>query len=179
MAAAMSLDGKIADDAPAAPQTWGSPEDAEHFNGLRALYDTIVMGRKTYDVVSPRPNPDKLRVVITRHPADYAANAQPDALEFTDQPIPLLVEALRKRGRHSVLVAGGGEINGLFLGCGLIDDLFLTVEPVILGQGVNFVHTAGALATNLTLQSVEQLNTRGTLLFHYLAERPTEPEHAA
>ncbi len=170
MVDAMSVDGRIAAGDVGSAQTWISTEDDMRFRALRRSYDTVIMGRKTYDAVQPSPNVNRLKVVLTRRPADYAAQTHPGTLEFTDEAAPVLIESLRTRGRQNVLIYGGGEINRLFLEHGLVDDLFLTVEPVLLGQGARLVSGGDALGTGLILQSVEQLNDRGTLLLHYVVE---------
>lgn len=55
-----------------------------------------------------------------------AAEFEPDAL----------IERLRRRGVHKVLVEGGGRTVSRFLESGLLDRLFVTTVPVFLGDGI-------------------------------------------
>lgn len=49
-------------------------------------------------------------------------------------PALSVAEHLRKTGKEDVLLLGGGTVNQLFYKDGLVDELFLTVCPIILGQ---------------------------------------------
>jgi riboflavin biosynthesis pyrimidine reductase len=68
-------------------------------------------------------------------------------------------------------MAGGRHLGAQFLADGLVDDLYLTFEPVLFSQGTSMVSDELWLEVPLRLQSVEQLNGRGTLLAHYTVVR--------
>ena len=57
-------------------------------------------------------------------------------------------------------------MNALFLGAGLVDEVWLTVEPVIFGQGVDLFRGA-ELNVRARLIHMEQLNETGTLHLRY------------
>ena len=66
-----------------------------------------------------------------------------------------------------MLVTGGQHIATSFLKEGLIDELWLTIEPKIFGMGENFV-TQEKLDIDLNLISCEKVNERGTLITKYV-----------
>jgi dihydrofolate reductase len=37
---------------------------------------------------------------------------------------------------ETVIVAGGGNLNGSFLGENLVDELYIDIEPAVLGKGI-------------------------------------------
>jgi dihydrofolate reductase len=112
-------------------------EDPEHQEdyGYAAFYATVevlVMGRKTWDFVASTGTwhyHGKESWVLTRQ-----TGLQPLADErFTAFDAQQWRDA--GRGRH-VWVAGGGEVNRLFLEHGLFDRLVLSTLPVLLGEGL-------------------------------------------
>lgn len=165
MVDAISLDGKITNDK-GETHAWTSSEDWEHFLGLRDQSDVIVMGATTYEVGKPKPDPSRLRVVLTHRPEQYQAAAIPGQLEFATEKPRDLVARLTKAGYKQLLVAGGSHVNSDFLQAGLVHEFYLTFEPVLLGKGTPLLVERN-LGIKLHLQSVRRLNDRGTLLAHY------------
>ena len=133
---------------------------------LRQQYELVVMGRKTFEAVQPKPEVGRLRVVLTSHPDDYAVVAVTGQLEFSALTPEELVASLKARGYNSMLLVGGGAINGAFLAAGLADELYLTIEPTLFGNGTPLLGNA-AVDVALRLLESRQLNDQGTLLMHY------------
>lgn len=133
---------------------------------LRQQYDLLLMGRKTYEAVRPKPEAERLRMVLTTQPDNYTASIVPSQLEFTGLQPQELVASLEARGYTSALLLGGGAVNGAFLAAGLGDELYVTIEPLLFGRGTPLF---GGVELNVSLRLLEskQLNTRGTLLLHY------------
>src|SRR5690606_33236326 len=55
-----------------------------------------------------------------------------------------VLELLRERGLGRVLVEGGGRVVSAFLDAGVLDRLFLTTAPVLIGDGVPGVRFTGS-----------------------------------
>jgi dihydrofolate reductase len=104
--------------------------------GYKSFFDTIdtlVIGRKTYDTVlgfEKWPYEDKRCVVVT-HNAPSARFSE----TFYSGPLAALVDGLGVRGARRIYVDGGALIRGFFAE-GLIDDVTLSVIPILLGAGV-------------------------------------------
>jgi len=151
---------------------WVSDEDLDRFSRVKNSHRLLVMGSKTYEAIRPKPQSERLRVVLTSRPQDFLQDMVPGQLEFTSQEPVALVSDLEVRGYTSLLLLGGGLVNAAFLAAGLVDELDLTIEPVLFGNGTPLIATA-ELEAKLQLLSVEKLNERGTLLLHYRVNKST------
>lgn len=165
---ASSLDGKITQGLDPNIYTWTSLEDQRLFSSLIEKHRLIIMGSNTYEAVKNRIKlvPDKLRIVLTKNPRKYKQFAIPDVLEFTNESLPQLVERLKKSGYAKLLLVGGAIINTQFFKNLLVDELHLTIEPVIFGWGKTLVEPV-SLSVPLRLIQVKKLNQRGTLFLKY------------
>jgi dihydrofolate reductase len=108
----------------------------------------------------------KLRIVMTRTPAQYEIERKEGQLEFSDETPRQLVERLTSAGYQEMLLVGGHVIATLFLKENLIDEIFLTLEPKLFGVGLPLV-AEELMDIPLKLLSSKQLNPQGTLLLHY------------
>ncbi|MBP7875730.1 dihydrofolate reductase family protein [Candidatus Woesebacteria bacterium] len=168
LAMVMSLDGKTTRwDSPEI-YTWTSAEDQSHFFSLIASHNAIIMGKNTYEASKKviRLTPEKLRIVLTSEPASYAGSVVPGQLEFFDSTPEKILSELESRQHSDVLLVGGSVTNARFLEAGLVNELWVTIEPRIFGQGQPLV-SAAQLGTELQLESMEQLNDAGTILLKY------------
>ncbi len=163
-----SIDGKLMHGDNPQVHDWSSDEDAAHFVKMRDDADAIIMGGTTYELMrnTLEPKPSRVRIVVTRHPEKYDMESMPGTLEFTDADPHVIIEHLKKEGRQNVLVAGGGQINALFMQAGVVTDLYTTVEPRLFGDGVELLSNQ-RMDIRLELLETRQLNEQGTLLLHY------------
>lgn len=166
----IAVNGRITKGADGDAHEWASPEDWQHFKALRQAHEVLVMGRGSYESVRPKAEAGRLRVVLTHHPAEYADRAVPNQLEFVSQAPEELLQALEARGFTKVLLVGG-QTNTQFFAAGLVDELFVTIEPVVFGAGRTLLDGLEA-DLQLRLVEVKQLNDRGTLHVHYLVDKP-------
>jgi dihydrofolate reductase len=158
----MSLDGYIA--RADGSLDWLSVVEREGEDyGYRAFVDgidTLVMGRKTYDTVlgfDEWPFAGKRCIVLT-----HARPTSPRAdEEFASGAPAALLEQLGGQGVRRVYVDGGAVIRQ-FLAAGLVDDLTLSVIPVILGGGIRLFDAdprGGASAAVLRLTSARNFES--------------------
>lgn len=159
--AALSADGKIGADEYRSSTEWTSPEDTAFFVRKSRELGTVVMGRKTFDTIG-KPLDERLTVVMTASPD--SREQLPGLLEFTDAPPSKILRNLESRGRNRVALAGGSSIYSRFLQEGLVNELFLTVEPVLFGRGTPLAEGFGRVT--MTLVSAERLGAQ-TVLLHY------------
>lgn len=122
------------------------------YKEFMASVDTLVMGRKTYELVltfKEWPYPDKKVVVLSsRYPTTPTRLA--DGVEGVLCSPRELVEQLSARGARHLYVDGGKTIQG-FLNAGLIHEMTITRVPVLLGDGIPLF---GRLASDIRLQHV-------------------------
>src|SRR3989338_4891209 len=167
LAMVLSVDGKSTKwDLP--DQSWASEEDKTHLIKLISENDLILMGGKTYETAKKhiKPKAGKLRIVITHNPERFSGDQMENQLEFTNRPIPELIQTLESMGFKQMLLLSGEGLNKQFFEAGLINEIILTVEPVIFGRGRGIVAEAN-LDLKLKLLSFEKLNNKGTMLLHY------------
>ena len=159
----MSSDGYIDQTA---TSNWNSPEDWKHFLEMRDWADSIVMGRKTYEVNQGKRtiDPDKPRIVMTHQPEEFAHEAQP-GLEFSGGTPAQILDELMKRGKNRTMIAGGVAVYSAFLDAGLIDEMFITKEPIRLKGSIKMPDD---LTDGFSWLGHHQLNSTGTQLHKYV-----------
>jgi len=145
---AITLDGKIAKytDHPA---TWTSKADKKIFIEETKKAGVIIMGRTTYDTIG-RPLPNRLNVIMDLDP-DTSKNIE-GSLEFTKTQPKGLLKELEERGFKNIILGGGSTINGIFLEQGLINEIWLTIEPKVFGEGLSLFKGADV---DLDLEFIE------------------------
>ncbi|MBI4033148.1 MAG: dihydrofolate reductase [Candidatus Blackburnbacteria bacterium] len=163
-----SLNGKITKGRASNIYSWTSKEDSKLFFRLVEKHNLIVMGRKTYEAIRENIElrPDKLRIVLTKDPQKFASDTVPGSLEFSNESPAELLSRLQRIGYTEMLLVGGGEVNALFLKSSLVDELYLTIEPIIFGTGKTLVADE-ELDVSLKLIGVKKLNKKGTLHLRY------------
>lgn len=167
-----TLNGKITRGEDSNIYSWTSKEDARLFSSFINKYRAIVMGGKTYEAVRHRIKlqSGKIRIVLTRNLGKYKEETVPGKLEFSSESPNELATRLENSGYKEMLLVGGGVINGLFLKSGLVDELYLTIEPRLFGNGKPLVE-GSKLDIKLKLESIRRLNTQGTLHLHYKVQK--------
>lgn len=158
---ACSLDGYIA--GPDGEIDWITGGDDFDFNALFAQFDTLLMGRKTYEAL-----PDggsgygASRIVVasrTLHPADH-----PD-IEIVRTGLKEHVAALKQMPGRDIWLFGGGELFRALLEAGLVDTIEPAVIPVVLGGGVPMYPVSGR-RTRLSLTGQRRYEG-GMILLEY------------
>lgn len=162
---AMSADGFITKHSDGFVN-WTSKEDKKHFVSLTKKAGVIIYGRKTY-ALHNKPLPDRLNVILTRTPKQY--ESIPGQLEFTNQEPNDIIDDLVRRGFTQIFVAGGPEVNDVFLRANLIDDLYLTIEPHLFGSGK---HLLPPSSYDIGLDLIETISlNKDSLVLHYRLKR--------
>jgi len=163
---AASLDGFIA--RPDGGLDWLSAvERPGEDYGYKAFFDSVdvlVMGRKTYDVAlgfNPWPYGKKRCIVVT-----HAPPAAKLGETFHSGPLSSLMDQLSREGVRRIYVDGGALIRS-FLAEGLVDDVTLSVIPVLLGAGLPLF---GGAERRLTLVSSRPFPS-GLVQLRYNVER--------
>lgn len=166
--AAVSLDGLITRHDEEGTG-FASPEDGQFFRQALKTFDCSLMGRRTYEVSRERIlsslTPERLRIVRTRYPETFAADAVRERLEFTSAPLSDVLEGLRARGKKRCAVLGGTRIYSEGLEQGWMDELWLTLEPLGFGSGKRLLE--GQLSARFRLKNARHLS-ESTLLLKYV-----------
>lgn len=167
--AATSTDGFIGKDSTERSFEWTSPEDKQFYVSMLKKADVIVMGNRTFQTFSRYPKNSRW-IIYTSRPEKFE-NPKPQVIkaEATSENPKALIERLEKEGCKEVAICGGASIYSLFMDAGLIDTLYLTVEPVTFGSGVKLFQNEHNF--KLDLIKSEKLNDQGTMLMEYEVRR--------
>ena len=167
LSAAMSLDGFIATED--GGYDWIPMDPDIDFGALFAGYDTILMGRKSYEDAQRAGHLamyGAMRILVcsrTLRPEEHPA------VTVIRDPAPT-VHALRAAPGKDLWLFGGGELLRSCLDRDLVDELELAIVPVLLGAGRPLL-PGGALHTRLRLLGHRLYPRTGTLLCRYAVER--------
>ena len=154
---AISLDGFIA--RPDGDVSWldeyepmGEGEDGGYGDIFQAV-DVMVMGRGSFEKVlefNDWPYGSKPIIVLSRSLTEFPKELQGSVRIDNSAPEELLEKLAQKGHKHIYL--DGGQVVRSFLRQGLVDDLTLTVIPVLLGDGIPLF---GKLEKELQLDLLE------------------------
>jgi len=161
-----TLDGKITKWNDPFVKKWTSHQDKGYFDQVWNNAPLIVIGSRTFDADPIKPSKDHLLIVMTSRPEAYQSHAVEGQLEFINASPADIFHKYEQSGYQQMLVAGGAHVATSFLKENLIDELWLTLEPKIFGQGGNFVADE-KLDIQLELLSSERVNEQGTLINKY------------
>ncbi|OHA64956.1 MAG: hypothetical protein A2672_02245 [Candidatus Wildermuthbacteria bacterium RIFCSPHIGHO2_01_FULL_49_22b] len=151
--AALSADGFIAKNS-AHLADWTSREDKRFFVELTKKAGVVIMGQNTYETIG-RPLPDRLNIV-------YSRDKQYKGVEVTQKDPKELLSDLEQRGYKEVAICGGATIYTMFMEQGLVDKLYLSVEPAVFGKGMTLFNKE--LDGKLELASIKKLGEQTVLL---------------
>ncbi len=167
LVAATSIDNKITQGSNGDSFSWTSSEDQKCFTQLIKDSDLVIMGRKTYQVNASKMDltHSPLRLVLTKHPKKYSHLNIPGHLEFTSLT-PTKIASQYFSQFHQILVLGGSQVYSLFLKQNLINEIFLTIEPYIFGDGQSLFNGLN-IFQKYQLTDIQKLNNNGSILLKY------------
>ena len=128
----ITIDGRIGKDVDHLAD-WSEKADKELFKKLTQDAGVIIMGSRTFDTIG-KTLPERKTIVMTRKSDRISDNLN---LEFTGEPPQKILEKLESEGYEQVVVTGGSQINTLFAREGLIDEVWITLSPLIFGHGIS------------------------------------------
>ena len=114
--------------------SWVSHADEELFMARARDAGCLVVGRTTFEQYRGTiyPVSGALNIVLT---ADVRNMQLEERVVIATSPEEAISIA-QKRGMRSMLIAGGAKVARAFLDRGLINEIFLSVHPFRLGEGI-------------------------------------------
>lgn len=136
---AVSLDGFIAGEGESLD--WLDKVEGQGDNGYEAFYDgvdTLLMGRKTYDWIMDHaefPYAGKECYVFSHEPRENTSD-----VTFVSGEVASFASRLKEQPGKEIWLVGGGNLLRPLLEAGLVDEMILTIAPVVLGKGIPLFH---------------------------------------
>lgn len=172
--ASITADGFIARFTDQNSLDWTSKADKRFFTKRTKEAGVVVMGKTTFATIDAKYKPlkDRLNIVYTRQPAkSYLSEGSwaSDISKFrtTSLEPKQLVAQLQNEGYRQLAICGGASIYTYFLQAGVVDTIYLTVEPVFFGDGVKLFNEVIGQNLQLNLKNSQQLEQSGTVLLEY------------
>lgn len=152
------------------------PEDDALAARSRPFWNVVVSRR--LDIV-PRPaflQESRIRKLFLTTPGYRPPDCAAELEVFPDKDIPIkwILDVLARRGIGTLLVEAGGDLLSQFLAADALDELFVTLCPLLIGGDLRSGLLTGAgLPTQriqrLNLKSVEQIEDE--LFLHYVIRK--------
>jgi dihydrofolate reductase len=134
---AMSLDGFIA--GPKGEYDWIVMDPDFDWKALYEQFDTVVMGRGTYDTMRERGMSPKAMGMRAFVVSTSLAPAEHPDVNIVSRHVPQAIAAVKAEAEKDVWLFGGGVLFRTLLDAGLVDGIDVAVEPVLLGSGVPLI----------------------------------------
>jgi dihydrofolate reductase len=161
---AASLDGYIADAN--GGFDWIPHDPAVDFAALFDPIDTVIMGRRTFDVMQlqsePAWKPGTRVYVVSR---TLAPEAAPGVTIVRENPVGLASSLRHETGSGEIWLFGGGQLFATLLAGRQVDAVEVAVVPVLLGGGIPLL-ASGVDRTALTLTR-SHVYPSGIVLLYY------------
>ena len=146
-------------------ETPWSKEEWESFFSKVKEAKNIVLGRKTFEMMKSNGNLAEIGDIFIVVVSDKIKNKSDDTnCLFVNSP-GQAVESLKEKGFVEAFVAGGGILNSSFMKQGLVDEIYLDIEPFVFGDGVR-LFSENDFEENLELLAMKKLS-KNVIQLHY------------
>jgi Dihydrofolate reductase len=163
---ASSLDGFIA--GPNGEYDWIPMDPDIDFAAMFSGFDTMLMGRKSYEVAKTA-GPDQMgmwkgmRVIVCSNSLN--PDTHPD-VEIVGKDLPTFIQKLKSEPGKDIWLFGGGDLFRSLLEAGLVDQVEVGLVPVLLGHGIPMLPKMDK-KVRLELASHNIYPKTGTLMLSY------------
>lgn len=138
---------------------WVSDTDWEQFHSYIKQSDAVIMGRKTMDQFGDDfPIEGITNFVLSKN---EKLHRDTQNLVITKTAPLELIDLIKKRNLMNILLIGGANTNQQFLEAGLIDEIVLSVHPLVIGRGLKLF---GEFANQVNLQLVSNATFKNELV---------------
>jgi dihydrofolate reductase len=142
--AACSLDGFIADASGAIDWLHFSPDVNEFMREFWKHVDTVLMGRKTWEVASAQGGASPMPGIMESYVFSRTLQRVPDPnTTVVSSDAGEFVRNLKAKGGKDICVLGGGDFGRSLLAAGVVDEVGVNIHPILLGSGVPLFLDAG------------------------------------
>ena len=144
-------------------------------SGENKCFDTVLMGRRTYEVAlrmgngGPYPG---LKTYIFSRTRKAGAQKKVKNVEFVSEDAAEFVRKLKSQKGKDICVMGGGLLAKSLFEADLIDEIGFNIHPVLLGSGIPLFYE---MNRQIDLELIEcKAFKNGTLMVSYRVKHETE-----
>lgn len=133
--------------------------------------DTVVVGRKTYDqalTFEAEPFAGKAVYVFSRSRAGRAEGR----VRYVAGDAAAIVQPFLGEAGKDIWLVGGGEVTRAFLAAGLVDEVIVSIHPILIGEGIP-LFPPGSGAATLRLRDCTRFDT-GLVQLSYDVTHPSD-----
>jgi dihydrofolate reductase len=160
---ACSLDGYIA--GPAGEYDWIVMDPEIDFEAIFAEFDTLLMGRRTYEVTGASPG---MKVYVFSRSLRQQDHSN---VTIVSDRIKETLDDLRLQPGKDIWLFGGGDLCRSLLELGCVDTVEPAVIPIVLGGGTPFLPSP-AVRRSLSLTGQRVYEQSGIVLLRYDVLQP-------
>jgi len=165
---AMSLDGYLA--GPNGEFDWIVMDPEIDMSGMMARFDTILMGRRTFEASQAMGGGESMPGVTTIVVSRTLRRQDHPSLTIIADDVDGEVSRLRATPGKDIWLFGGGALFRSLLGFGLVDTIEVAVIPVLLGCGIPLLPERSQ-RTALRLVSSTRYKATGTVVLEYAVQQ--------
>lgn len=117
--------------------SWISPEEWSSYASAVKDAGCMIIGHRTYDIITKQPEFSELgnvKIIVLSRSGVKLQSKQHSIAHSPREALDLLQEY------QNVIVAGGGAANAAFLTEGLVNEIYLDIEPKLFGKGVKLLN---------------------------------------
>ncbi|NOT35273.1 MAG: dihydrofolate reductase [Candidatus Eisenbacteria bacterium] len=163
LSVATSLDGYIA--GPNGESDWIVMDPDMDFGALMGAFDTVLLGRKTYEATRHHGGGGMPGVQAYVFSRTLRQEDCPGVIVSADPAAT--VTALKSTPGKDIWLFGGGGLFGSLLKLGLVDSVEVAVIPVLLGAGLPLLPNA-SMQSKLRLAKHRIYEKTGTVSLEYV-----------
>jgi dihydrofolate reductase len=161
---ASSLDGYIAREN--GDIDWLPENTVSGYDDFVKSVDTVIMGKKTYDQVltfGDYPYKDKKSYVFTRN-NEYSKDENTEFVHDVDK----LVKGILSDSGTNIWLIGGTEIISAFVNLDFVDEMIISIIPVVLGKGIPLFQNIGK---EVKLELIKTTDYDALVELHYKIQK--------
>jgi dihydrofolate reductase len=117
---------------------WGDEAAAVMTDFWKSI-DTVLMGRKTYEV-AVRMGQEAGSPGMTTYVFSRTLTEASDGVTLVREDAAGFVRGLKEQSGKDICLMGGGELARSLFEAGLIDEIGFNIHPVLLGSGIPLFH---------------------------------------
>lgn len=142
--------------------SWISKKEWDSYSVVVRKAGNLIIGHRTYNILTKQSEFiefKNIKIIIVSRNNFKTLSASHIIVKTPKEALNLL------RNYKEIIVAGGGILNASFISENLVDEIYLDIEPIVFGKGIN-LFAVSDFEFNLELLEIKNLS-RNIVQLHY------------